>query len=96
MCCIGKFGVQPIIEFYTADATRIITNGFANVSVENIGSIDAFLGEFASPLGQGEIECFSVAELPLSVDLPLTWAANNNVLLGRIKVKKYKLIPICQ
>ena len=95
MCCIGKYGIQPIIEFYTGEAKRIITNGFSNVTIENIGSIDAFLGQFKSPLEQGEIECFGVAELPLSVDIPISWAENTNVLQGRIKVKKYKLIPVC-
>jgi hypothetical protein len=95
MCCIGKYGIQPIIEFYTADANRIMTNGFANVSIENIGSIDAFLGEFKSPLEQGEIECFGAAELPLTLDIALSWAENTNVLQGKLKVKKYKIIKLC-
>lgn len=95
MCCIGKYQAQPIIEYYTGEATRIITKGFAGVSVENIGSLDAYLGEFKSPLEQGQIECFSVSLLPMSSDMHLSWAQNNNPLLGRIKVKKYKIIEVC-
>mgnify|MGYP000356639717 CR=1 FL=1 len=95
MCCVGKYGVQPIIEYYTAEATRISSKGFANVTVENIGSIDAYLGEFKSPLEQGEIECFSVSELPMTEDIPVSWAENTNVLSGRLKVKKFKIIELC-
>ncbi|HEY1046514.1 MAG TPA: hypothetical protein VGF79_08745 [Bacteroidia bacterium] len=95
MCCIGKYQAQPIIEYYSAEANKIITKGFAGVSVENIGTIDAFLGEFKSPLEQGQIECFNLSMIEMSIDLPISWAQNNNPLLGRIKVKKYKLIEVC-
>lgn len=95
MCCIGKYGVQPIIEYYTGEQTRINSKGFANVSVENTGSVDAYLGEFKSPLEQGQIECFSVSLLPMTEDLPLSWAQNTNPLSGRIKVIKYKITELC-